>query len=103
MCRPAFSIIKYNTALNLKAKVGHSLKWMELIFPVLRPLRLVFISSGVIAARINKGSGSGPLSQRHTRPLQQLYSERRGISEISLKTFSRHSRTPPAASSSDDL
>lgn len=84
-------------SMNEKEKARHSLERMELILPALHPLRLVFVSSGVVATRGKGERGSGPDRQDDSFiPCAEVFMR-------SLTTFSHHNRTPPAASSSDDL
>lgn len=79
--------------------MGHPLEGMELVLPALRPLRLVFVSAGVVAARGKRRN----TAQHQTGMMAAFFFLCTEEFMRSLKTFSHHSRTPPAASSSGDL
>lgn len=81
--------------------MGHPLEGMELVLPALCPLRLVFVSAGVVAARGKRRN----TAQDQTGMMAAFFFSFLCAEEFmrSLKTFSHHSRTPPAASSSGDL
>lgn len=83
--------------MNEKEKVRRSLERVELNLPALHPLRLGFVSSAVVAARRNGEKGSGPAGRGSSVIV---------CAEVFMRsptTFSHRSRTPPAATSSDDL